>query len=297
MSLENMKKRLLYAGGGQPTQDDRNVNGKLKSFYSALQNSYQAEWIHLDKDNSKHRCLINASRLQPDYDQKIISIDFNSNIKCGDTFFWDRTNSHWIVFLQAHAEEAYFRAYIRKCDYQIDDYWVYVRGSNESSLDWIQKHGLEINKMNYSLFIYIQKNPETQEKFKRHSIIKFEGHNWKVAAVDRYSQEGILEVYLEEYFDNSFEQKDNTPETPPPAHSPYIKGEKIVYPYDKNLVYSIVNADGGVFEIDSKKVRIVKQTENSCVLDVITGKSGSFVLKYKRENKPDITLDIIIKSL
>ena len=49
MSLEDMQKRIRVAGG---SQDGRNVKAKLKSMQSALKNSYQAEWITFDNDET-----------------------------------------------------------------------------------------------------------------------------------------------------------------------------------------------------------------------------------------------------
>ena len=45
--LDRMKTRVNYLG--YDIFDGRNVSGKYKSFQSALQNSYQAEWITLNK--------------------------------------------------------------------------------------------------------------------------------------------------------------------------------------------------------------------------------------------------------
>ena len=47
MSLDNMKKRLEFAGG---SSDGRNVQGKYLSFKSALIDSYQAENITFKGD-------------------------------------------------------------------------------------------------------------------------------------------------------------------------------------------------------------------------------------------------------
>ena len=65
MSLENMKKRLQFAGGDA---DGRIVKGKLNSFHAALNNSYQAEWITFN--GKRYRCLINPSRLTENFDKK-----------------------------------------------------------------------------------------------------------------------------------------------------------------------------------------------------------------------------------
>ena len=100
--LDNMRKRMLFEGGGLSTSDGRNVNGKLLSFNSALWNSQHAEWITFDNDETKqrHRCLINPDKLKEDYDQKEISIKLEDGLKEGQTFCWTRTNTHWIVYLQ-----------------------------------------------------------------------------------------------------------------------------------------------------------------------------------------------------
>ena len=97
--LDNMKKRMLFEGGGLSTSDGRNVNGKLLSFNSALWNSYHAEWITFDNDETKqkHRCLINPDKLKEDYDQKEISIKYEDVHKERQTNCWTRHNPHWNV--------------------------------------------------------------------------------------------------------------------------------------------------------------------------------------------------------
>ena len=294
-----MKARIHVAGGDS---DGRNVKQKLKSMKSALLNSYQAEWIHLDKNNKKCRCLINPEKMTTDYDQKIISIEFDYDLHVGDTFYWDRTGKHWIVYNEHEEEEAYFRARIRRCDYSIKcgdrDYWVYLRGPVETSLIWNQKHQIEFNDLNYTIMFYIEKNEETTKFFSRHQIVKFDGHNWKVAATDKYSQQGLIEVYLEEFFDNEMEDAMIIPEEiiPDPV-SCYIEGPQFVRPYDTNISYSVINNDfTGRFVVNSNKVKIVEQNETTCKIDVITGRSGEFTISYISDDNK-ILLNVIIKSL
>ena len=295
--LDRMKKRMEYDGGY--TSDDRNVKGKWLSFRSALGNSYQAENITFK--NKQCRCLINPDKLKQDYDQKEISIDFKYGMKNGCTFYWDRTNTYWLVFLQDYDEEAYFRASIRRCDYELDindnKYHIYVRGPVETALIWRQKHQIEFNELNYSILMYIEKNDETNEFFNRFKVLKFDGHNWRVATVDRYSQDGIIEVYLEEFFDNEMEDQMIVPEIiKPDTTKPYIDGPQLVRPYDTNLSYAIVGSSGGKFVVNSTKVKINQADENSCVLEITTGRAGSFILSYVKEDEEDITLNVTIKS-
>lgn len=296
--FDRMSTRINYLGG--KSADCRLNKGKLKSMLSSQQNSYQAEWITLN-NNKKWRCLINPDKLKEDYDQKEISIEFEAGLQEGDTFYWDRTKTYWITYLQDYAEEAYFRAVIRRCNYSIDinknKYWVYLRGPVETSLIWRQKHSIESNDLNYTLIVYITKNEETEAFFKRFQIVKFDNHNWRVAAVDRYSQRGIIEVYLDEYFDNVDEDNMIIPEIQEfGRRDPHIDGPQIVEVFGEEIEYSIKNASNGKFVVNSNKVKIVKSDENTLVLNVLTGKADSFIISYIREGEEDITLKVNIDS-
>lgn len=73
MSLNNMKRRLNYAGGAN--QQDRMNADKLRSLKGALQHSYQAATIMLSDDRA-FRGLINPNKLSLDLDDKELSIPF-----------------------------------------------------------------------------------------------------------------------------------------------------------------------------------------------------------------------------
>lgn len=299
MSLELMKARMNAIGG--PTNDDRIVKGKLQSLRSAKKNSYQAEWITF-KDE-KWRCLINPIKLSTEYDQKEISIEFESGMKPGEVFYWDRTQTYWMVIDRRYTEEAYFRGEIRRCDYEIqakeNKYHIWLRGPVETDLIWKQKHNIEYNEMNYSLMFYVIKNEETNEFFKRHQIVKFDNHNWRVATVDRYTQPDIIEVYLEEYFDNEMQDAQTEAEIiEPDTTVPYIDGPLQVYPYDTNLSYSIQNTDiTGTWLVSNSKAKITAAAQTTCSIDIVTGRSGDFVIKYSDGDNVVAELPIVIKSL
>ena len=290
--------RIQYAGG---VMDNRVDKSKLHSMQMALQNSYQAEWITLN--DNQYRCLINPDKLKEDYDQKVISIEHSAGMKEGDVFYWDRTNTHWLVYLQQHSESAYFRAQIRRCNYEIEvnnhKYWVYLRGPVETALVWRQKHNIEFNDLNYSLLIYVTKNEETLDFFKRFQILKIDGHRWRVAATDIFSQGSIIEVYLEEFFDNSLEEEQIKKE---PIifgeEEPYIDGPQFVEPYQTEIKYSLVNNLNatGTFLVSSKKVKIVNSDNNLCIINVISGKAGEFKIIYREEGKEDLELNVTIES-
>ena len=300
--LDMMKTRIGFLGEGA---DERLVEGKLRSMHAALENSYQAEWVIFNKGTShkrKFKALINPDKLKDDYDKKIISIDFEAGAKIGDVFYWERTNTYWMITLQHYEEEAYFRGSIQRCDYQLDinghKYWIYLRGPVETTTQWRQKHKIEINDLNYSLLMYIVKNEETLEFFSRHQIVNFDGHRWKVAATDKYSSNGYIQVYLDEYFDNEFEETSEIEEEVIIDDGvPYIDGPQNVTALDCSIVYQIKNISNGEFVVNSDKVKIVKTDMNTCVIDIISGKSGSFDIIYKVDGILQAAMKVKISSL
>lgn len=311
-----MKARVEYTG--YDAADGRNVTGKYKSFHAALKNSYQAEWITLNKglDNEqKWRCLINPSRLTENFDKKVLSIDFESGVREGTVFWWDRTEKHWMIDLQQHTEEAYFRGTITRADYEIDidgdTYWAIARGPVETSTDWQTKHQISWNNLNYSLVLKVEKNSQTVNFFTRHQVVKIkltypdietgetieEYHNWKVVATDKYSSDFLIEVYLDEWNDNPMEDAeiDPTPDKPD-ITQPYIDGSRLVYGFDTDLSYSIVGLTSGTWTVNSSKVKISSSTSTSCVLEILTGKPTNFILTYTADDGVVVEQEIVVQS-
>lgn len=317
--LEDLKTRLDYVGG--KNQQTRMIEDKLKSLKKALLYSYQAATAIL-ADGRQFRCLINPDKLKNDYDNKIISIPFEDiclnkdrvgktsegieeiGLKAGDVFTWAETESDWIVYLQRLEETAYFRAEIRRCQYEVqineNNYKVYACGPSESRVDWRKIKETLHNEINYTLEMYITKNEETEEYLHRFSKIKLNGKPWDVEAVDNMSVEGIIIVALREDYSNTIEEavekekEENKPE--PIIEEIYIDGETLVYPYEE-ITYSIVGAQGGIWSVNNPKVKITNQNEDTVNLYIDSGRSGNFVLIYSREDADDIELSVTIDSL
>lgn len=315
--LDNLNKRLQYRGGNA---EGRFIKDKLKGLKKALLYSYQAETAVL-ADEREFRCLINPDKIKEDYDNKEISIPFKDiclnkpmmgatsqgeeeiGMKAGDVFEWKETKTHWIVYLRYLEENAYFRAAIRRCKYEVEindsKYKVAIQGPVETSVPWNQKSGITWNDMNYSAIMYITKNEETLDFFERFTKIKINGKTWETEVVDSFAAEGILQVHLGETFNNSLEDaaKEEIPEVNiPEAGSPHISGQTFVNPYDI-IEYSINNISGGSWSIDdNKKAQIIKQEDNTATIEVVTGKSGKFNLIYS-VNDNNIIFPIVIESL
>ena len=76
------------------------------------------------------------------------------------------------------------------------------------------------------------------------------------------------------------------------AATPSIQGDVQVYPYSKHK-YTIEGANGE-FYLDTSLASIVESAQNSCEVEILTGKKGSFVL-YFRELGLDTVYELPIK--
>lgn len=291
-SFDNMNKRLQWMGGNA---HGRNVKEKKRSLMRAISSGdYQTETIVTSRGD-RWECLINKSTVSYKEDLKEISIPFEAGLYEGDSFYWERTDTHWYVYLQQLTEEAYFRGSILRCNYQYENYWVYVRGPIEQSEDWHLKHNIAYNDLNYTLLMYIPKNEDTLAKFSRGEIIKFDGHNWRVVARDQYSQDSMIQVYLVEHYDEIEITEQKTEESQKQdVLQPYISGPAEINVYSQNNHYEMSGFYLGKFVVNSNKVQIIKQDKTSCEINVSTGKSGVFDLQYVVDNDIVASMHIII---
>lgn len=315
--IDTLQVRLNYLGGNA---EGRLQQDKLRSLKKSLLYSYQAATAIL-KDNREFRCLINKDKLSTDYDDKIISIPYKDiclnservgtttqgeveiGLQVGDTFTWKETDTNWIVYSQYLEEDAYFRADIRKCEQTIQIgenlYPVYIRGPVETKIVWNQKKGITWNDLNYTLALTIVSNEETRSYFRRFATVKIGDMTYEVQAANAYSVgRGILEVALKETFSDSIgeeiekEKEENKVEETPSV----IEGKTVVYPYD-SVTYTVPEITRGSWKVDSKLVKVIEQSEHEITLDIITGRSGNFVLEYIKNNGTIISLPIVIDSL
>ena len=328
MSLELLNKRLQYQGGNQ---EQRFINDKLRGLKKALLYSYQAATATLS-DGKEFRCLINPDKNKPAYDNKILSIPYKDiclnvprvgktsegeidiDIKPGDVFTWKETNTHWLVYLKYIEEDAYFRSEIRRCDQEVkiedNSYWVYIRGPVETSIEWNQKAGIEWNTLNYSLVMYITADETTNNYFERFKTIKIldprynKEKTWQVVGVDPYYGDGIIQVFLDEYFENSIadavaaeKPAETGKENPVDETAAYIDGPTEVQQYSK-AYYEIHNAEEGHWYLKWKdEEQDLKSSLKIIPLNISIGELGTFTLIYRIQGQNDITLDVKIVAL
>lgn len=215
-ALSNMISRLKYRGG--KAQQDRMIADKRKTLDRAVLYSYQGAKIKLIDSEDTIPALINPNRLIADYDEKILSVGHEYNIKPGSIFEWVNTGTKWIVYLQDLTELAYFRGDIRKCNYEIT--WedenhnlksipVAVTGPGEKRINDISKNNFNMDLPNYTLTMLMPKTAETVAQFNRYSKFYLQGLEdndtpicWRVEAIDSISLPGVLEIHAREYFAN-----------------------------------------------------------------------------------------------
>lgn len=310
--LRTLKRALLYSYQSATAilSDGRKFRclinpEKIKTNYDNKYISIPFEDICLNEDEiNKENDNKSTKKKTSEGIQKI-------DLKAGDVFTWAENNSDWIVYLQRLEETAYFRAEIRRCRYEVDvngnKYKVYFAKNGNDKIDWRKVADVEWNELDYTSVMYITKNEETEAYFHRFTIIEINGKPWEVQAVD-YNTDGIIAMYLREYFQNTIkeqieQEKSEQQESQKPEIDeeeletlPAIDGPDSVYPYDVK-VYTIRNAEGGKWVIDSPKGKIIAQSETEVKLQITTGRSGKLELKYVRENEEDIVLNITIKSL
>lgn len=301
LNLNNLANRLNSNGGS--FQQDRMIENKKDSLHKALLYSYQAANVCKDTDIVV-RALINPNRLNADYDEKVISIDFEHGYKCGDVFEWLGTNTHWIIYLQQLSELAYFRGNIRKCSHEIswldtegNKYSTYIalRGPVEQSLDNSIKHAISVDSPNYTLSFLVPNNENTKKYFVRYSEFYLKNSNvcWRVEAVDDITSPGVIEVYAKEYFANDQEDADGVVgsliETPQFPDSE-IEGETFIKT-KRTYTYTYKGEKSGEWQIDKKYPIEYEINGNSITLKWTASYSGQFDLSFGNEVKKTIVVE------
>lgn len=320
--------RLNYAGGA--SQEQRFIRDKQKSLQKALLYSYQAATIVINRKGLplQFRCLINSDKVKGDYDDKVISIPYKDyclnsqcqqkfpiDLKCGQVFLWKQTNTYWMPYIQHVEEDAYFRAEIRRCDQiaEIDghEYRVFVRGPSQTAIVWAQKAGVQWNDLNHSLVMFITSDIWTQRYLHRFAKIKVRQDNginktWEVAATNPYFGQGIIQVMLNETFENSIEDaakkqkqaiyKDtNYPQQP---SQKYIDGPVEVQCYS-TAVYKVSGMGVGRWYWQQDGRRRDLEVESDVLnLEITSGKSCKFKLVYKeKQSDEQIFIEVYVKSI
>lgn len=287
MSMKTLAARLQYAGGNQLGRINKQ---KLNSLKLALKNDYNTRFISTPT-RGVWPCLINTNNLKSDYDKEYVSVEFESGLEAGDVFETLDNGMHWMVYLPIITETAYLRSEIIRCRYTLEvngeEYWIYFQGPTETDLRWFQKNQINANELNLSGTIYIKNDANTKKFFKRFTRVKLDGHVWEVQVTDPISVPGILELEMQEYYDNTIEELPEIKYNPLVSvdPSPEIWGETVVKP-DTTVGYSIDNRfydpslSWTIEDNPRVKVEEVMMDGRMCKVHVNAGTVKPFTLKY-----------------
>jgi len=279
----SLKNRIKYWGG--------NSNGRIKqtklwSFHLALASDYNSRWIKTPLKRIV-RCLINTDNIKMDYDKKIISVDFSSELEPGDVFQCLDDQTYWMILLPDLVETAYLKAQIIRCRYQLDinnkNYWIYFQGPTETDIRWFQKRSINLNEMNLSGRIYIKKDENTLDYFHRFTKINIAGLPWEVQTIDSISTPGVIELVIKEDYTNEYK---NLPSVPIEDENDIIIGQDIVK-QDSNNSYMInsnyYDESGQWILADNDSKAILTDTYQNariCSINILESAIGSFKIKY-----------------
>lgn len=295
-------------------QHNRMIMDKLRSLHRALLYSYQAAWIKKDGDPDAMwvRALINPDRVKFDYDEKIVSTDFEHGFKPGDTFEWGKdTGSHWIILKPEDTEIAYLRANCRRCKYLVaidpethEEFgqWVAIRGPVETKINHIQKAGLVADVPNLTLQIYMADTEQNRRTFERYKRFEYDGRYWKVQAPDFISTPGVFDIQVEEDYECHNDEmfiRVEEPTEPVPDDVNEIIGDVNVKPLEPHW-YRMKFDDEGEWEITlpalkNKEVDDVieyKIVANRIQITWTAMKSGSYIIKHG-----DVEKTVLVESL
>ena len=279
------------------------IKDKYNTFKKALSYSYQAASVCKLGEENVRKALINPDKNKQDYDDKILSIDYAFGYNPGDIFLWVGTNTYWLVYLRELTEDAYFRAEIRRCKYQIQwineekelvNTWAYIRGPVETKVNFIQKNGISLEVPNWTLELYMPATEENIAKFKdRYATFMFDGKSWEVQVTDSISMEGVLQViaiehYVNETLDNIEEGIEDyfevVPVLPETGTEYMILGNTFIKPlFDEEYTAEELGGEWSILE-PNRPVKL-SQSGDKLKLAWTNMTSGQFTLQYKVNNE------------
>lgn len=191
-----------------------------------------------------------------------------------------------MVYLPILTETAYLQSEIIRCRYTLaigdETYWIYFQGPTETDLRWFIKRGINVNELNLSGTIFIKNTTTTRDFFERFTHIKVDGHIWEIQVTDSISVPGILELEVQEYYDNPIAE---LPEIVHGQNEDVIVGEDIVE-QDSIVGYYIPREymkSKYKWTIEGNdRVRIVEVMNNGnmCKVRVHAGAVGGYTVKY-----------------
>ena len=307
--LDLLKTRINYRGGA--AQQARMIKDKRETLDRALLYSYQGNDIRFVDREGIYRALINPSQLTLDYDQKTLSIGFESGVAAGQVFEWVDTNTKWIAYLQDLTEKAYFRGEIRKCLYEIawkdqedeiQTCYAAVNGPDGTKIKSLQKAGFNMDLPNYTLSLLLPNTQATREYFTRYAKFYLKNMDdsicWRVESVYPNNIPGLLEIYATEHYSNRDEDDiengivDGKIPAVPIEPEMGIVGESKIMPR-KTYIYKYEGVQEASWFYDKTLPIEVKVNDKEITIKWLRNYSGRIELGYGDERRT-ITVESLI---
>lgn len=324
--------QLLNNMGGH-AQQERMIYDKKRSLDRALKYSYQgADIKKVDAEEGERPCraLINPNKLKPDYDDKIVSCNWDYELTPGSVFTWLGTDSQWLIYLQDLTELAYFRGQIRRCRYTLKWFdedtkevctsWAAVCGPSETKINTVVINGDNVDLPNLSLSILLPASESALKHLRRYTLFYLQGTApgspvicWRINAVNSISMPGVIELSAEEYYQNRDTddikeiprmkeieeklQKEEQLKAEASAQSIVIKGEGFITP---KTVYTFTCANGDTWHIDAGKgapIQILSKTNTEIKLKWDKFYSGQFTLSKHKDGQQISKKTIVVETL
>lgn len=150
--------------------------------------------------------IILEHKVNQDYSEKYLYTPLSAETKVGDIYFWERTNTYWIVYASYLTEKSYNKSIIKRANWCISwkdeneniyNQWVYVRGPVETKLNQYKSNNNIIDLANGTLTILMPNNERTKF-FTKYKTVMLNNKKWKIVAdEDDISNPELREVQLE----------------------------------------------------------------------------------------------------
>lgn len=289
-NLDRMRARLDYLGG----EEDKNrlINGKQYTLEDALKRAHNSHLITID--GKELRVLINANKLKQYYDERIIAAPWGAELKTGDVIYWTENQTYWLIYLQDLGEEAYFRAYMRKCKAELitetSKGTVSVRaaivGPELKKIAGEEKvNDIYVEYPNLTIQVMVPKNDQNKEIFKRYSKFKYDDITWKIQSVNSVDLDNIIIFQAMEDYEIIDEPQPDVPTTSE------IKGNFIIKPL-QIVDYTVDGGTEDLWSVDNNKIDVISHSATSIRLKWNDIKSGEFILSYGTQSQK-----IVVESL
>lgn len=291
-SLDRMRARIDYLGG--EGDKDRLIEGKQYSFNDALQRAHNSYTITFNGKETK--ALINTNKLKQSYDERILAAPLDAELRTGDIIYWTENRSYWLIYLQDIGEEAYFRAYMRKCKAELitktseGEYSVRaaIIGPELKKIAEEPKVDVAVETPNLTIQVMIPRmngDIDLRAIFKRYTKFKYDDVTWKIQSVNTVDLDNVIIFQAME----DYEIIDN-PEPEVPVTSK-ITGPLVIKPL-QSAEYSVEEGTEDLWRVSNNKVKIIDKSADTLCLKWNDMKSGKFTIYYGEQAQ-----EIVVESL